>query len=215
MHELLYLTQKLNTYLYFKIHILQKFLVHCFCKFVDGSQEYSGKKKRKKKRYWLMHVFFGILFQPCVVLKTYFNTGQARRIQVYTYMNKLLCIMSCYLCITNFKHNCQCPDLHWKFTQCKFLFFSSSAQYIMFLKKHTVFLNTISPSVWQSGSFISMLLPPPHGFDSWKFLHLLVRSWHFIFPIKRKLFSFLTGGWGWRRHLWHLKWVIKMHSKLN
>lgn len=36
----------LNTYLDFKIHVLQKFLVHCLCKFVDGSQEHPKKEKQ-------------------------------------------------------------------------------------------------------------------------------------------------------------------------
>lgn len=35
-----------NTYLDFKIHVLQKLLVHCLCKFVDGSQEDPKKEQQ-------------------------------------------------------------------------------------------------------------------------------------------------------------------------
>lgn len=43
----------LNTYLDFKIHVLQKFLVHCLCKFVDGSQEDPKKTQSSDTDKWM------------------------------------------------------------------------------------------------------------------------------------------------------------------
>lgn len=74
--------KSLNTYLDFKIHVLQKFLVHCVCKLVDGSQEHPTKEKQ---RHRLNECISGNLFQPCVTLmEEHFNTEHAGRSRSHT-----------------------------------------------------------------------------------------------------------------------------------